>query len=113
MGIKHAEEMIATMDEDMAQEEAELKDRAIKLRRQSADAFKLMTEVKKFQQWVKKAFEKQWFSWPHNKVINHSFFPLFSNINGKWYTFFPDHLCDANPPKTGIKYQKGLLNFKD
>ena len=48
--FEQARNNIASIDENFAQEEEELKHRALRLRRQSADAFKLMTEVKKFSQ---------------------------------------------------------------
>lgn len=48
--LEQARNNIATIDENFAQEEAELKYRALQLRRQSADAFKLMTEIKRFNQ---------------------------------------------------------------
>ena len=48
--LEQARNNIVSIDENFAQEEAELRNRALHLRRQSADAFKLMTEVKRFNQ---------------------------------------------------------------
>lgn len=49
-GIQHAEKVIVSMDEGLVEESECLAERALKLRRQSADAFQLMQDVKRFQQ---------------------------------------------------------------
>ena len=48
--LEQARNNVVSIEENIAQEEAELRNRALHLRRQSADAFKLMTEVKRFNQ---------------------------------------------------------------
>ena len=50
--MKHAADLIVKMDENLKEEEDILQERAIRLRRQSADAFKLMDDVKKMQRSV-------------------------------------------------------------
>ena len=50
--MKHAADLIVKMDENLKEEEDILQERAIRLRRQSADAFKLMDDVKKLQKSV-------------------------------------------------------------
>ena len=47
--LKHAKDLIVKMDESLKEEEDILQERAIRLRRQSADAFKLMDDVKQLQ----------------------------------------------------------------
>ena len=47
--LKHAKNLIVKMDESLKEEEDILQERAIRLRRQSADAFKLMDDVKLVQ----------------------------------------------------------------
>ena len=49
--MKHAADLIVKMDENLKEEEDILHERAIRLRRQSADAFKLMDDVKKLQKY--------------------------------------------------------------
>ena len=44
--MKRAADLIVKMDENLKEEEDILQERAIRLRRQSADAFKLMDDVK-------------------------------------------------------------------
>ena len=48
--------LIVQMDENLKEEEEILQQRANRLRRQSADAFKLMNDVSKVQQYVLKSF---------------------------------------------------------
>ena len=50
--MKHAASLIVKMDENLKEEEEMLHERANRLRRQSADAFKLMDDVKKLQRFV-------------------------------------------------------------
>ena len=50
--MKHAANLIVKMDESLKEEEEMLHERANRLRRQSADAFKLMDDVKKLQRFV-------------------------------------------------------------
>ena len=50
--MKHAADLIVKMDDNLKEEEDILQERAIRLRRQSADAFKLMDDVKKIQRLV-------------------------------------------------------------
>lgn len=50
--MKHAAGLIVKMDENLKEEEELLHQRASRLRRQSADAFKLMDDVKKLQRFV-------------------------------------------------------------
>ena len=50
--MKHAASLIVKMDESLKEEEEMLHERASRLRRQSADAFKLMDDVKKLQRFV-------------------------------------------------------------
>ena len=47
--VQQAADLIVKMDENLKEEEDMLHERAIRLRRQSADAFKLMDDVKKIQ----------------------------------------------------------------
>ena len=47
--MKHAANLIVKMDENLKEEEDILHERAIRLRRQSADAFKLIDDVKRLQ----------------------------------------------------------------
>ena len=50
--MKHAANLIVKMDESLKEDEEMLLERANRLRRQSADAFKLMDDVKKLQRFV-------------------------------------------------------------
>ena len=47
--VQQAADLIVKMDENLKEEEDMLHERAIRLRRQSADAFKLMDDVKRIQ----------------------------------------------------------------
>ena len=47
--MKHVTELVVQMDESLKEEEDILNERASRLRRQSADAFKLIDDVKKLQ----------------------------------------------------------------
>ena len=49
--MQHVANIIDQMDETLKEEEEILQERAIRLRRQSADAFKLMDDVKKLHRW--------------------------------------------------------------
>ena len=49
--MKHAADLIVKMDENLKEEEDILHERASRLRRQSADAFKLIDDVKKIQKY--------------------------------------------------------------
>ena len=50
--MKQAADLIVKMDENLKEEEDILHERAIRLRRQSADAFKLMDDIKILQRSV-------------------------------------------------------------
>ena len=47
--MKHVTDLVVQMDESLKEEEDILNERASRLRRQSADAFKLIDDVKKLQ----------------------------------------------------------------
>ena len=73
--MKHAADLIVKMDENLKEEEDILHERAIRLRRQSADAFKLMDDVKKLQK--------------YNPLINTNtqFCKFIIKLTKKWYSF--------------------------